>query len=53
MFRIYGTYRGNTEEIDEVETEEEARALKVEYMIAFGPVWEIWYEKDKEYGRIS
>lgn len=41
MFKIYGTYRGNTEEIDEVDTEEEARELKVEYMIAFGPSWEI------------
>lgn len=46
MFKIYGKYRGNdgelvTEEIDETETKEEARELRVEYMIAFGPSWEI------------
>ena len=55
MFKIYGKYRGNTELIDEVDTEDEARTLKIEYMIAFGSVWEIWFDEngDEEYGRIS
>lgn len=52
MFKIYGKYQGNTEIIEEVDTEEEARELKVEYMIAFGPSWEIWIDEEKEYGRI-
>jgi hypothetical protein len=41
MFKIYGTFQGNTELIDEVDTEKEARELQVEYMIAFGQGWEI------------
>lgn len=52
MFRVYGKYRGNMELIEEVETEEEAKELKMEYMIAFGPSWEIWIYEDEEYGKI-
>ncbi len=54
MFKIYGKFRGNTELIDEVDTEEEAWKLRVEYMIAFGGSYEIWIEENekKEYGRI-
>lgn len=58
MFRIYGKYLGitakknfpvggTTELIDEVETEKEARELKIEYMIAFGQDWSIWVEDSK------
>ena len=47
MYKLYGKFRGNTELIeDEVETEKEVQKLLIEYLIAFGPIWEIWYEKD-------
>ena len=52
MFKIYGTFQGNTELIDEVETKEEAYELQTEYLIAFGQNWKIWIDGEKEYGRI-
>ena len=47
MWKIVGTYRGNSEVIDEFETEEEAKKMLAEYQLAFGPEWSmiVAYEK--------
>jgi hypothetical protein len=42
IFRIYGRYRGRTEEIDEAHTEREAERLVSEYRMAFGADWSVW-----------
>lgn len=50
-YRIMGNWQGNTEEIDCVDPnyndgdpEEEARRLRAEYQLAFGPNWTVWVE---------
>tara|TARA_Y100000310_G_scaffold155094_1_gene154582 strand:- start:94 stop:291 length:198 start_codon:yes stop_codon:yes gene_type:complete len=39
MYKIMGTYRGNSEELDEADTLDEANYLLTEYRVAFGPDW--------------
>ena len=47
MFKLYGKFNGNTELIDEADTKKEIQVLLIEYLIAFGPKWDIWTEEDK------
>jgi hypothetical protein len=47
MFLIMGRYHGKTEELDRSETLEDARYLKQEYQIAFGPEWDIQVKEQK------
>jgi len=42
MYKIMGTYRGHTEEIDCCDSAEEANYLAHEYRMAFGDKWQIW-----------
>ena len=46
MYKIIGTYRGNTEVVDEADTEEEAEYMLGEYSMAFGPDWALSISKD-------
>ncbi len=43
-YTIYGTYKGNTEEIDTAEDLQSAEYLVGEYKLAYGKDWTIWYE---------
>jgi hypothetical protein len=43
-YTIYGSYRGNTEEIDTAEDLTSAEYLVGEYKLAYGKDWDIWYE---------
>jgi hypothetical protein len=43
-YRIMGSYRGKTEEIDHAEMEKNALYLRCEYQIAFGLDWHVWAE---------
>ena len=45
MFKIMGTYRGNTELVDEFETRKEAEICLGEYRLAFGLGWSLWITK--------
>lgn len=45
MFKIYGTYKGNRELIDEADTMKEAKYMLGEYRLAFGPEWLITIER--------
>ncbi len=45
MYAIYGTYRGETEEIDTAETKTKANYLVGEYQMAYGPEWTIIVRK--------
>ena len=45
MFKIYGTYKGNRELIDQADTKSEADYLASEYRLAFGPEWLITIER--------
>jgi hypothetical protein len=44
-YRIMGTYRGRTEEIDSATSEKDARYLLAEYRLAFGSAWKVWVEE--------
>lgn len=46
-WKIMGTYRGRTEEIDSADSEREAQRLAVEYRLAFGSGWAVWVEAAK------
>jgi hypothetical protein len=43
MYKIKGCYQGNTEVIDETDTEEDAIYLVQEYQLAYGSAWRVWY----------
>jgi hypothetical protein len=48
IWKIQGTYKGETETIDTLDgTEQEARELAWEYGIAFGPAWHIEVKADQ------
>lgn len=53
-WRILGTYRGNTEEIDTADTRREAKYLQGEYQLAYGSEWTVtirhrnWRNKPKK-----
>ena len=40
-WRILGTYRGKTEEVDTADTREEAKYLQGEYALAYGSEWTV------------
>jgi hypothetical protein len=40
-FEIIGTYRGESEVVDETDDRKDAEYLKGEYQLAFGPEWRI------------
>ena len=42
MYIIFGRYNGETEEVDQASTKQEAEYLVQEYRLAFGPGWQIW-----------
>ena len=45
MYKIMGKYCGETEEIDEFETREEAMKMLTEYKMAYGSEWKLWIKK--------
>lgn len=45
VLKIYGEYKGKTEELDEAYNKKQAEELAREYRIAFGPDWRIWYDE--------
>jgi hypothetical protein len=47
MYKIMGTYQGNTEEIDEADTRKEALYLLGEYRLAFGSEWVLRIKKTR------
>lgn len=47
MFRIMRSYQGKTDEIDAVDSAEDAEFLKREYQTAFGPSCSVWIQKPK------
>jgi len=42
MFRIFGRYAGQTEEIDSFDTQDEAERMLSEYRMAYGSGWSLW-----------
>jgi len=42
MFKIFGRYNGQTEEIDSFFTLVEAERMLKEYKMAFGSQWYLW-----------
>lgn len=48
IYRIYGTYRGEREEVDSANTHKEALYLLREYRLAFGPEWSLTIKREKE-----
>jgi hypothetical protein len=47
MYKIYGTYKGNRELIDETDDLNNALYLKGEYQMAYGPEWTITIKKER------
>lgn len=43
-YRIMGSYKGRTEEVDFADTPGEAQRLLREYRLAFGAGWALWVE---------
>jgi hypothetical protein len=44
-FYIIGRYKGKEEIVDSAETLEDAKYLKVEYQLAYGPEWVVSIKK--------
>lgn len=42
MFMIFGKYNGQTEEVDQFDTKEEALKMLNEYRLAYGSAWTLW-----------
>ena len=47
MYKIYGTYKGNRELIDEADDLNSALYLKGEYQLAYGSEWTITIKKER------
>jgi hypothetical protein len=50
-YRVMGSQRGKTEELDAFDNEAEARNMLAEYRMAFGYAWNIWLERIVYEGR--
>jgi hypothetical protein len=48
MYQILGTYRGESEVLDEADSREDAEYLLGEYQMAFGPEWTIKLVKRRD-----
>jgi len=47
IYKLYGTYKGNRELIDQADTLAEAQYMQSEYQLAFGNEWLITIKKER------